>query len=225
MEAKEVKLECAFDMLFTRSVPHILEKIFFNLDYTSFKHCMVVSSGWHELLKSESYKKVGKVTFRKEIYRELCRAIKIKNAYEGIKILSSGMVDVTWPDSRGFTPLGLASRNGLADVVKHLLKEGAEIDKKSYGDSPLHIAAVEGYKDVAKLLLEGGAEIDMQDYHGSTPLHNAITCGHIETVKLLVSAGADLNARCFNGLTPRGCAYYYGHTEITNLLRVLGGIM
>ena len=29
----------AFDTLFTKSVPHIIEKIFFTLDYNSFKIC------------------------------------------------------------------------------------------------------------------------------------------------------------------------------------------
>ena len=224
MEAKEVKLECAFDMLFTRSVPHILEKIFFNLDYTSFKQCMVVSSGWHELLKVESYKRLGKVTFREDINRELCSAINIKNAHEAIKILSSGMVDVTWPE-RGITSLGLASRHGLADVVKHLLKEGAEANRRSFNYSPLSRAAMQGHIDVVKLLLEGGAEINIKDGFGSTPLHNAASCGHIETVKMLISAGADLNVRCFSGCTPRGFAYYHGYTEIANLIKALGGNM
>ena len=41
---------CAFDTLFGRSVPHILEGIFFSLDYKSFKNCMDVNKRWNELL-------------------------------------------------------------------------------------------------------------------------------------------------------------------------------
>ena len=42
-------------MLFTRSVPHILEKIFFSLDYESFMRCSEVNKTWNDLLTSEPY--------------------------------------------------------------------------------------------------------------------------------------------------------------------------
>ena len=44
-----------FDTLFTKSVPHILEKIFFTLDYDSFMACGKVCMAWKELHSSESY--------------------------------------------------------------------------------------------------------------------------------------------------------------------------
>ena len=44
---------CAFDMLFAKSVPHILEKIFLSLDWKSLKKCFEVSKTWHVLLTSE----------------------------------------------------------------------------------------------------------------------------------------------------------------------------
>ena len=47
-------LECRpFDKLFTKSVPHILEKIFFSLDHKSFKVC----NAWNDLLLSGSFQK------------------------------------------------------------------------------------------------------------------------------------------------------------------------
>ena len=54
---------CAFDMLFTRSVPNILEKIFLSLDYNSFKACLEVSKAWKGLLVSESFKRKAKLVF------------------------------------------------------------------------------------------------------------------------------------------------------------------
>ena len=45
--------------LFTESVPHVLEKIFFSLDYESFKTCKEVSISWNKLLTSESFKTSG----------------------------------------------------------------------------------------------------------------------------------------------------------------------
>ena len=50
---------CAFDTLFSKSVPHILEKIFFSLDYASFKNCLEVCSEWNGLLTTKQYQRRG----------------------------------------------------------------------------------------------------------------------------------------------------------------------
>ena len=47
----------SFHNLETKSVPHILEKIFFSLDIQSFDTCRRVSGAWRDLLDSEAYKK------------------------------------------------------------------------------------------------------------------------------------------------------------------------
>ena len=62
---------CAFDRLFTKNVPHIHEKIFFSLDYKSYKTCMKVSKAWNELLLSEFYQKKSKTVFHKDILEEM----------------------------------------------------------------------------------------------------------------------------------------------------------
>ena len=46
---------CHFNVLFTRNVPHILEKIFLSLDLESYANCQEVSSVWKNLLTSENY--------------------------------------------------------------------------------------------------------------------------------------------------------------------------
>ena len=58
---------CAIDKLFAKSVPHILEKIFFSLDYESYKHCLEVNTKWNALLISESYLKIGRSMFQDDI--------------------------------------------------------------------------------------------------------------------------------------------------------------
>ena len=88
--------ECAFDKLFAKSVPHVLEKIFFFLDYTSFKKCLEVSAIWNGLLTSESFQRRGKFVFRRVIRRELFYALKDSNTEKVTRILSSGMVDVNY---------------------------------------------------------------------------------------------------------------------------------
>ena len=63
--------DCEIDRLFTRNVPHIVEKIFFSLDYASFKNCLEVSQSWRDLLTSESFLSRGKSVFCEDIQKEL----------------------------------------------------------------------------------------------------------------------------------------------------------
>lgn len=66
MEARECN---GFDTLFEKSVPHIVERIFFSLDYESFKTCHDVSKVWRALLTSHSIQRKAKTVFRKEILK------------------------------------------------------------------------------------------------------------------------------------------------------------
>ena len=52
-----------FSLLQAQNVPHIIEKIFFSLDYESYKACMEVSVVWNELLTSDSYRQRGRRVF------------------------------------------------------------------------------------------------------------------------------------------------------------------
>ena len=46
----------SFGKLFDRNVPHILENIFFSLDYDSFMVCAKVCKTWERLFSLASYK-------------------------------------------------------------------------------------------------------------------------------------------------------------------------
>ena len=57
----------AFDILFAKNVPHILENIFFSLDYASFQTCYKVSKVWNEFLSSQScHKSLEKMLIKKK---------------------------------------------------------------------------------------------------------------------------------------------------------------
>ena len=47
---------CVLDALFTGNFEHILERIFFSLDYKSFKTCCEVNKTWRERLTSERFR-------------------------------------------------------------------------------------------------------------------------------------------------------------------------
>ena len=57
MATRKSAPQCEFEKLVTRNVPHILEMIFFDLDYYSFAACGKVCKAWGELFSSQSYKR------------------------------------------------------------------------------------------------------------------------------------------------------------------------
>ena len=132
---------CGFDTLFNINVPHILENIFFNLDYKAYKACLEVSSTWRKLLTSELYKAKTKSLFCEQILedaRELVRVSGEGNVEAAKKLLSSGMVDVNYQDAictgrrkqknRGRTPLHFSAIHGKTEFVKLLITNGADVN-------------------------------------------------------------------------------------------------
>ena len=86
-----------FDSLFSKNVPHILEKIFLSLDYESYKKCLQVSKDWKEQLTSELFQRKGKSVFNEELFLDEGKLIKASR--DGIqdevkRLLSSVMLDV-----------------------------------------------------------------------------------------------------------------------------------
>ena len=82
--AAEEHLE-GFDKLLAKNVPHIIEGIFFSLDYPSFKTCLRVSKRWYELLTTDTMQKKARASFREgllEDEKRLCDAARRGDALE-----------------------------------------------------------------------------------------------------------------------------------------------
>jgi len=96
------------------------------------------------------------------------------------------------------TPLAVASKYGHLEIVKYLIKAGADNKKTGLG-VPLTLASENGQLAVVKVLLAAGANIKGNDYLAFengvkcwTPLSIAVENGHLNVVKLLLSEGADI---------------------------------
>ena len=94
----------------------------------------------------------------------------------------------------GYTPLHLASREGLGDAVGALLDAGSKPNTfTSTGVSAIHLAAQAGQPDAIRALLEHGAEVDARDaYAGRTPLMFATAQNRLQAMGILMQAGADV---------------------------------
>ncbi len=89
--------------------------------------------------------------------------------------------------------LSCAAANGQLDVVKWLLKHGADPNLSNW-QSPLSQACFYGHYDVARILLENGADPNFTTHTGATPLSEAVdqTKG-AKMVELLIAYGADVS--------------------------------
>ncbi len=116
-------------------------------------------------------------------------------------------VDIDIQNNRGNTPLHIATRNGKLDVVKLLVKKGADLcidNCVQYGGTPLHLAARSVNLEVVKFLVKNDAPLEAVDNQGRTPLFSAIEAGRIDMIKLLLELGANPSRKNpkRNGLTP-----------------------
>ncbi|RYP93534.1 hypothetical protein DL770_000418 [Monosporascus sp. CRB-9-2] len=108
--------------------------------------------------------------------------------------------------------------NGNVEVVKLLLKKGADITvATNEGWTPMHAASLNGHLKVLKLLLEKGADDKVTNKFRWTPLYAASCTGRIEVVKLLLETGANVTIADNNGWTPAYAAAYRGYAEVINL--------
>ena len=89
-----------------------------------------------------------------------------------------------------------AARDGQVEVVRSLLREGADVNAaRGDGLTALHLAAESGHRAVADALVAAGAALDAGTRIGRyTPLQVAAEGGHGAVALRLLEAGADPNA-------------------------------
>uniref|UniRef100_A0A672N4T3 Serine/threonine-protein phosphatase 6 regulatory ankyrin repeat subunit C n=1 Tax=Sinocyclocheilus grahami TaxID=75366 RepID=A0A672N4T3_SINGR len=125
----------------------------------------------------------------------------------------SGYQEVGWNyssnDKRGYTPLHAAAASGHVDVVKYLLRNGAEVSPNHRGYTPLHLAAVStnGWFINTFLYFFFSTE------YGNTPLHVAAKYGHELLISTLMTNGADTARQGIHGMFPLHLAVLYGSSD------------
>ena len=144
----------------------------------------------------------------------------------------------------GTTPLMRAARSGDAEVMRMLLKKGADPKRQTEaGNDALLFAAGVGYRDknthgdeagaleAVKLLLAQGLDLQRANTRGETALHGAAYRGADSIVAYLVAQGARLDDKTKPGLTVLDYAMGKSitsqlpvpHDSTVALIRKLGG--
>ena len=122
-------------------------------------------------------------------------------------------------DPGGITPIHYAALRGHTEIVKILIKAGAQVDiPEQRGLTPIIGAIYFGHKEIAELLIAGGADINRKLPDGRVPLFFAIMRGHKELTELLIAKGASLKATDKMGNSPLILAAMNGHMPIVELL-------
>jgi ankyrin repeat protein len=149
------------------------------------------------------------VSFDPELTQELIK--EMSQSFEDIDIiiiqaLLDRGADVEAKDSRGWTPLHVASTDDDIDNIetaKFLIEKGADVEAKDqWGNTPLHWATMNNSIEATKLLIEKGADVEAKNINDETPLHLASWENHIEIAKFLIEKGADVDAKNNYGKTP-----------------------
>jgi len=155
---------------------------------------------------------------------ELLTACENRSISDVIKALKKSLLGGSaYINTRGDnwkTALSISSMNGDLEIVKYLIKEGANvnlIDKEYY--SPLYYAVDKNHIEIVKALLENGASITIEKESTFIPIERAAVNSCIEIIDLLISYGVDVNSPSnYYNRTPLMLASERGEIEVVEYL-------
>lgn len=135
-------------------------------------------------------------------------------------LLQAG-AEIEGRDSRGYTPLVLASYNGRDTTTELLLSLGAKPDGavEVGANSALMGVAFKGYASIARTLIAAGADVNFTNGVGQNALMMAALFDRREIVDLLLQSGADRHATDAAGNSAFSVAEAQGNGSLSALLR------
>ena len=113
-----------------------------------------------------------------------------------VEMLISLGVDVNVADECGYTALMMASKEGYRSIVELLIKNGADVNKQSYGlyYNSLRYALDHCHKDIVEFLVENNSDLEQKDKGENTPFLWVARFGSKEDLEYFFDKGADINA-------------------------------
>ncbi len=150
---------------------------------------------------------------------ELHRAVYFGDL-ETIKEITERKKDLlNTKDDQDFQPLHIAVVEGYPEIVRFLVKSGADINGKGQdGWAPLHMAVKFNQRDIVQLLLGLNADPSVRMNWGNTPLHNAAYEGNLEIADIFIKSGVDVDVVDDQGNTPLHGAASRGHVAMVKYL-------
>ena len=123
-------------------------------------------------------------------------------------------------DEGGNTSLMSAALDGQTEIVKGLLRNGADVNAQNLeGRTALMFAVINLRTTTVKTLLQFGADVNVQANCGCTPLMLAACSGDIGITQALLNRGADARKICWPGKTALVVAIEHGYQALGELLK------
>ena len=123
-------------------------------------------------------------------------------------------------DEEGNTSLMRAALDGQTEIVKGLLRNGADVNAQNLeGRTALMFAIINLRTATVKTLLQFGADVNVQARRGCTPLMLAACSGDIGITQALLIRGADARKICWPGKTALVVAIEHSYNAIAELLK------
>lgn len=119
-------------------------------------------------------------------------------------------------------------KSGDVENVRHLLKEGANVNSRDEdGLTVLMLAAFAGNLDMVNALIEAGANVNLCNEQGWTALSKSVynadlKKGFADVAQALVDAGANVESPISFGVRPLMLAAGYGETAVAEVLLSAG---
>ncbi|KAH7645852.1 ankyrin repeat domain containing protein 10 [Dermatophagoides farinae] len=144
------------------------------------------------------------------LYQNPLHLAILKRQINVIPLLIIKGVSLTFQDNLGNTPLHIACKYSLVDIVEIILATASNksvskcFEIRNYdGDTCLHLAAYNNDLKLLELFIRSGAHIDIQEgKSGKTILHWAIENLRVQLVGFLLKNQANIQAETFAGKTP-----------------------
>jgi ankyrin repeat protein len=115
--------------------------------------------------------------------------------------------------------LMMAATSGQTEVMRWLIRNGAEVDSKTYQNAtPLMFAVANNNLEAVKTLLQYKPDVNIFTTNSETPLLAAAKNGNLEIAEALIRDSADINFADIHGATPLHYASIYGYFYLTDML-------
>jgi ankyrin repeat protein len=132
----------------------------------------------------------------------LVRACETKNLQKVDELLKEGTNPNIVDKSSSLTPLMAASLEGSIEIVRSLLKAGADVDQVNWNsENALMSAVASGSEDIALLLILWGADIKHKSNGLTTAFLIAAQNSSMRVLTVLKEKGANINERGWNNRT------------------------
>jgi ankyrin repeat protein len=115
--------------------------------------------------------------------------------------------------------LMMAASSGQVEVMRWLIRNGAEVDSRTdQSATPLMFAVANNKTNAAKALLQYKPDVNILTAYSETPLLAASKNGNLEIAEALIRDSADINFADAKGATALHYASLYGYFYLADML-------